>query len=511
MLEYFADGFVNLLTWQNMLYMLLGLIVGIAFGAIPGLNSMIAITLCLPITFALNVYSSFILLIALYIGATSGGLISAILINVPGTTASIATTFDGHPMAMNGQAQKALGTAIVFSCIGTILGIIVLVFFAPQLSSVALRFSPYDYFAVLLFSISLITILTGDDMLKGLISGFIGIFVAMIGVTPLDSFPRFTFGSRTLVTGFPLIPAIVGSFVMSEIIKGCQNNDKVTIKKYQSTGRGFGFSIKEGLSQTKNCIVSALLGIGIGILPGIGSGTSNLVAYAVEKRTSKHPEKFGTGIIDGIVAPETANNATIGGAMLPLLTLGIPGDGSTSLLLGAFIIQGLSPGPALFSSNPHLMYTIFAAMVVAAIGMVVVQYAGLRGFIKLLKVPYYILMPIILVLCAVGAYSANNNIFSIWTLFIMGMLGFLMGKVGIPRAPLVLGIVLGTMLERQLRSALQLSRNAIGPFLRSPVCLIFLIITAALLIFTFVSQAKKQSKKRAEEKAKADIRGSVDY
>lgn len=496
-LTYFGTGFQNLLTVQNVLLMFLGLVVGITFGAIPGLNSVIAISLCLPLTFNMNVYSSFILLIALYIGAVSGGLISAILINVPGTGNSVATCYDGYPMAMKGQARRALSIGIIYSCIGTIFGIIILVFAAPWLSEIALKFSPFDYFGVLLFSVSLISVLAGDNMLKGLIVGFIGIFVATVGVAPIDGFQRFTFGIKSLSGGFPVLPTIVGSFVITEVIKGAKRLDNsMTEVDYSKEKKSLiGFSGKEFVQQLKNFFLSCVIGTGIGILPGIGGNASNLLAYAAVKKTSKYPEKFGTGIMDGLVASESSNNATIGGALIPLLTLGIPGDGSTSVLLGALMIQGLTPGPTLFNNNPVLMYTIFAAMVLASIGMVVVETAGIPLFVKMLKVPYYILMPIILVFCAIGAYSSNNSVFSIWTLFAAGMLGYILVCGDFPRAPFVLGFVLSSTLEEKFRASMQMGKNSFIAFFKAPVCAVCIFVT--IIMLAAIAAGRARSRKNA--------------
>lgn len=493
-LGYFASGFQNLLTVENILLLLLGLIIGIMFGAIPGLNSVIAISLCLPLTFNMNVYSSFVLLIALYIGAVSGGLISAILINIPGTGNSVAATYDGYPMAMKGQARKALSTGIWYSCFGTIFGILVLVFAAPVLSDVALKFSPFNYFGVLLFAVSLISVLAGENMLKGLIVGFIGMLVATVGIAPIDGFPRFSFGITALEGGFPTLPTIVGSFVVAEIIKGSRAiNNTINEVDYTKEKKAIiGFSFKEFVGQIKNFFLSAVIGTAIGILPGIGGNASNLLAYAAVKKTSKYPEKFGTGIMDGVVASETANNATIGGAMIPLLTLGIPGDGSTSVLLGALMIQGLTPGPTLFNNNPVLMYTIFAAMVLAAIGMVIVESLGIPLFVKMLKVPLYLLMPVIFMFCAIGAFSANNSVFAVWTLFIMGMLGYVLLRGGFPRAPFVLGFVLSLIFEEKFRACMQLGQNSVAAFFTDPICCICIIVTVLMLVGIAISHARKK-------------------
>ena len=501
----FATAFANLFTLTNCILMLVGVVVGIIFGCVPGLSAAMAIALFLPVTFGLPQYSAFALLMALYIGGVSGSLISAILINVPGSSQSIATCYDGHPMAMKGEAHKALGTGMLFSFLGTMFSLVILIFAAPTIASVAVKLQPFEFFSLVFFALILIICISGANLFKSLLAGLLGMAVAFVGNAPVDSIPRFTFSTNALVDGFALLPMVIGMFAVTTIMgnaarpMGMGKEDKIPYKR----GKGFGFSFKEFLGQTKNWIMSAVIGTFIGFLPGMGGSLANQLAYAAVQKTSKHPEKFGTGIMDGVVASETSNNASIGGAMIPLLALGIPGDGPTAMLLGAFMIQGLNAGPLLFTTNRDLCYVIFAAMAVCTVLMLVVEYFGIPLFLQTLKVPKGILLPVIIMLCCVGAYASGSKMFNVWTVLIFGAVGYLFGKAKIPGPPFILGAVLGPMIESKLRMGLQMSRGSFLPFITRPVSAVFLAITLIIVVSTLVSQAKKR-------KAGQDVEGEVD-
>lgn len=501
MLDMIMSGLVHMLQPFNILLMFLGTSVGILFGAIPGLTSCIAIALFLPLTYTMSPYSAFALLIALFVGGISGGLISAVLINIPGTPASVATTFDGAPLSKKGQASKALGVGIVFSFLGTSFSCVILTFLAPSLAKFALNFSSFEYFAITFFSLCLIGVLSGSNMLKGLLAGLMGLGIACVGMAPIDGLRRFTFGIPELATGFNSIPTMVGLFAISEIIKSAMDTKQATISEYKPGKiRGFGFSLKEFFSQGKNFFVSAMIGTFVGVLPGIGATTSNIMSYATVKKLSKYPDKFGTGIIDGIVASETSNNAVIGGAMVPLVALGIPGDANTAMLLGALMIHGLTPGPALIRNNGDLVYSMFAAVFLCALIMLFVEFFGMRLFVQMLRIPRYILLPMVLVLCCIGAFSVSGRMFDVYTLIGFGLLGFLLQSFGFPRAPFVLGVILGVNMETYLRQALQLSKNSLLPFVTRPISCLFILITAIII----VNLAKKQIQARRAGSATAD-------
>jgi putative tricarboxylic transport membrane protein len=481
MWDLFAQGVANVFGLHIFLLITVGVAVGIVFGAVPGLTAVMAIALCLPMTYSLGPAAGLSLLVALFVGATSGGLISAILLKIPGTPSSIATTFDGGPMMEKGEGAKALGVGIVFSFIGTVLSIGALMFIAPSLAQIALSFGPHEYFAIAIFSLTLIATLSTGSMIKGIFSGVAGFAVSTVGIAPVDAIRRFTFGQVELNAGFSILTVLVGMFAIAEVIKVAENAKSGTSFTTPVIARikGFGFSLKEFFSQIPNAIRSSFIGISIGILPGIGAGTSNIIAYIVAKKRSKTPEKFGKGTIEGVVASETANNAGIGGAMIPLLTLGIPGDAVTAILLGGLMIHGIQPGPMLFITQGELVYTIFAALMLSAVMMLILEFWGLRIFVRLLAIPKHYLLPVIMILCAVGAFGLASRIFDIWTILGFGILGYAFVKAGIPMAPFIIGFILGPMAETNFRRGLQLSNGNAMDFLTNPISGTFLAIAAA--------------------------------
>lgn len=496
MVDLFAAGLFAAIQPQMLLLIFLGVVVGIIFGSIPGLTAVMAIALCLPMTYGMSPAAGMSLLVALFVGATSGGLIAAILLKIPGTPSSIATTFDGGPMMEKGEGVKALGAGIVFSFIGTILSIIALVFVAPALARVALSFGPHEYFAIAIFSLTLIATLSMGSMTMGIFSGLVGFAVSTVGIAPVDATRRFTFGMVELNSGFSILAVLVGMFAIAEVIKVAEagragSNIRIMAPVMKGV-KGFGFSMKEFFEQLPNGFRSAAIGIVIGILPGIGAGTSNILAYIAARSRSRTPEEFGKGTLEGVVAPEAANNAGIGGAMIPLLTLGIPGDAVTAILLGGLMMHGIQPGPMLFVTQADLVYTIFAALTVSAIVMLIVEFYGLRIFVKLLAIPRHILLPMILVLCAVGAFGLASRIFDIWTVLGFGILGYAFVKAGIPTAPFIIGFILGPMAETNFRRGLQLSQGDYTGFLTNPISGAFLALAALSIIWQIWSGMRKR-------------------
>lgn len=494
----FLEALQTIATPGILAFMVLGTTVGILFGAMPGLTATLAVAIFLPIVYTQDTTTAIALLLSLYVGGVSGGLVSAILINVPGTPASIATTFDGAPMARRGEGAKALGVAIVFSFIGTILSVMALIFIAPSLAKVAIKFGPYEYFAITVCSLLLVAGLAGKSMLKGIIGAVLGLIGGMVGLAPIDSVARFTFGSTALRAGFSTLPFLVGLFAVKELLAVAKKKDIVFETTPLPKIKGFGFTFKEFRGQIVNCLRSALIGLGIGILPGIGGSASNLISYSVAKNSSKNPEKFGTGVIDGIVASETANNACIGGAMITLLSLGIPGDAVTAMLLGGLTLKGLTLGPMFFITNAATGYIVFASLIVASIMMLIIEFFGLRLFVKLLRVPLRILMPCVMVLCAIGAYASTNTFLSIWVFLGFGIVGFILSELKVPLAPMIIGFVLGPTAESYLRRGLMMSKGSFGPFLQSPIALGFFIVAfvyvAYKVILTIVRATKVKQK-----------------
>ncbi len=402
-------------------------------------------------------------------------------------------------MGERGEGGKALSVGIIYSFLGTVLSILALIFIAPSLATIALKFGPQEFFAICLFALTMIGAMVGDNLWKGLISGIAGITLSLFGIASIGGVARFTFGIQDLENGFSQLPVMIGLFAVAEVLKVAASGIKAkdgTLLEYHT--KGSGLTLKEFKDQFVNFIRSALIGIGIGILPGIGGATSNIIAYSVAKQQSKYPEKFGTGIIDGIVASETSNNAAIGGALIPLLTLGIPGDTVTAMILDGLTLHGITPGPLLFKNSGTLVYGIFGAFIVCTCLMLIVEYGGIRMFVKVLAVPKYILLPAVLILCIVGTYGTNHSMFDVWTALIFGVIGYFMAKHHFPQAPLILGFVLGSTIEENLIRGLMYTNNNFWAFFESPIAAVFMLISVGVVIWT----AWKEVKKNKERKVK---------
>lgn len=478
----------------------LGTVIGLIFGAIPGLSAPMAMVLCLPMSFALEPVEGISLLIALYVGSTSGGLISAILLEIPGTPASIATVFDGGPMARNGEAGRALGIGILYSFIGGVISTVALVIGAKALASFALKFTPFEYFAIAVFSLTVIASLAGKSIIDGLISGVLGFLVAMVGMSPLGQV-RFTFGNHNLLSGIDTVPILIGIYAIGAIISNAFGDVNKGVGEKKSYKLGMPVTWKEFIDQSWNAIRSAVIGIVIGILPGIGGSTAGLLSYTMAKDSSKYPEKFGTGIIDGVVASETANNAVVGGSMIPLLTLGIPGSTPACLLLAGLTIHGITPGPLVFKNNGVFIYGLFAAVFIANIAFAVIETAGIKAFVKLLDIPKWILYPVIIAMCVIGAYANNNRYFDVILVFAFGLATYLLKKVGLNTTPFIIAYILGTLAETNLIRALSQSQGSWLPFITRPISAVMLaasVLSVALVI------RKHIKAKRAGKEIEAD-------
>lgn len=488
MIEMAFAGFTGILfnPWIILL-VFIGTLVGIVFGAIPGLTATMAISICLPLTYSMDRFESLGFLMALYIGGISGGLISAIMLNIPGTSSSVATCFDGAPLAAKGQAAKALTAAIWASLFGTLFGLAALVVIAPQLAGIALKIGPFEYCGLTILSLSLVVALTGHDTAKGIISAVLGVLLATVGIAPVDSVKRFTLGFYQLNSGFDLLVVLIGIFAITEVLKiaeSIRNPNRAELREQSVKMKGFGVTLGHFKRYFKNLLRSSVIGTGIGILPGVGGGVSSMVAYAMARSASKDPDSFGKGNPHGVVASEASNNACIGGALIPLLTLGIPGDTPAAMLLGALMIQGIAPGPLIFEKNGEVMYAIYTAVALSAIFMVLLESLGTNIFIKLLKIPSCYLMPMIIVLCSVGAFSSNNRMFDVWCVLVFGLLGFAMMKSRYPLPPLVLGYILGPILEENLRRSMQyMNGGNYAELFHHPAAIVMALLAVALTIY----------------------------
>jgi putative tricarboxylic transport membrane protein len=485
-------GFASIASLETLLLMLVGTFGGLIIGALPGLSAFTALAIMLPFTFGMNPISGLCFLVSVYVGGSSGGLISAVLLGIPGTPSSIATCFDGYPMAKQGKSKTALSAAIISSFVGGIFGAIVLSFIGPYIAQFALKLSSYDYFGIILFALTTVSSLAGKNMVKGLMACLLGVCLACVGTDGLSSVYRYTFGITKLSNGFSLVPVLIGLFAVSQIMATAR--DKASQKSLDFSGtnqnEGARFTFKDYFKRIKMIIPVSLMGLLIGILPGLGGNISNLMAYSYAKKTSKHPETFGKGEIDGIIASETANNATVGGAMIILLTLGIPGDNATSIILAGFQMNDIAPGPLLFKTQGELVYAILAGFVVANILFFVMEYFGLPIFTKMLSIPSMLLLPIVIVCCFVGSYCANNNTLDIFIMVVFGIIGYILKEHEFPLAPMVVGFILAPMLELYLRRSLMKTDGQWLPIISSPIAAICIFATILTIGFSIYKAVK---------------------
>ncbi len=484
-MDMFLTSLWSLADIKILSLMAVGIVVGLIFGSLPGLTATMAVALILPMTYGMETVTGMTFLIALYVGGISGGLITAILLNIPGTPSSIAPTFDGYPMTKKGEAGRALATGIFASLIGGLIGNAILIFMAPPLARVAISFGPHEYAAIGCFAITVLASISTGSLLKGLISGFLGMAVATFGMAPVDGVPRFTFGFEFMNGGFSFLPVLLGTFALTDIFRdfadgGYKQRTKATVN---ALGR-YTIDIRDMARQWANFLRSAVMGTFIGILPGIGGSTASILAYSEAKRASKYPEKFGSGISDGIVASEASNNAVVGGALVTLITLGIPGDATTAILLGGLMIHSVQPGPLLIMTNPEVVYGIFAALFVSNIMFFILEYSGIRLFVKVLSIPKSFLYPAIMVMCVIGSYASNNVGHDVFFMLAFGVVGFLLSRYGYSLPCFVIGFILGPMIEVNYQRALMLSRGDYMPFLTKPVSLAFLLLSLASLGFS---------------------------
>lgn len=458
---------------------ILGVLIGIIFGALPGLTATMTIAVFIPFTFGLSPAIAFAFLLGLYSGSVYGGSISAILINIPGTPSAIATSLDGYPLSQMGRAGEAIGISTISSTLGGFFSVIVLMFAAPAIASVALKFSAEEYVGITLIGLSIIAIISPGSTVKGLIGGVIGLIIGIVGMDPITGYPRFIMGRAELLEGIDSIPVMIGMYGLSEMLVQISSSEyKVTVKQKLSK---LVPPIKDIKQIFGTVVRSSFIGVLIGALPAAGGSIAALVAYGQEKRFGKRKELLGTGIIEGVAAPEAANNASTGGALIPMLTLGIPGDAMTAVLMGGLIIQGLRPGPLLFQQQMPFVSSIFISLLLSVVFMCILGLLGAPVFAKLISFPKKFLIPAILVFGLVGSYAISNSIFDIWVLIISGIVGFLFRKIGLPIAPIILGMILGPLFESNFRRALMLSGGNWATFVQRPISLAFLIIVVVIL------------------------------
>ncbi len=481
-------GFQVALSLHNLFFCFVGVTFGTLIGVLPGIGPVTGVAILIPITFGLNATTAIITMAGVYYGAMYGGSTTSILINVPGESSSVMTTLDGYQMAKKGRAGPALGMAAFGSFIAGTLAVVLLTFIAPPLANVAISFGPPEYFALTFMGLTLVTSLSGESMIKGIMSGVFGLIVASVGVDAISGEERFTFGNIYLLDGMGFIGVAVGLFAVAEVLVNLEEPMEQVFVRTKLTLRNLFPNLQDWKDSLGPIGRSSLLGFFIGVLPGAGATIASFMAYAMEKKLSKHPEKFGTGIIEGVAAPESANNAAAGGAMVPLLTLGIPGSGTTAVLLGALLIHGLRPGPLLFQSNPDFVWGVIASMYIGNVMLLILNLPLVGMWASMLRIPYKILMPLIVTLSAVGVFATDNNVFDMWVMFAFGVIGYLMRKLEFPAAPAVLGLVLGPLVERSLRQSLTISHGDLSIFFTRPISAV-LTICALLSLFAPLARA----------------------
>jgi len=472
-------GLPNITKPYSIFLILAGNVLGIIFGVVPGLTATMGMAIFLPMTFAMSDVHGMLFLIGIFVGACYAGSISAILVNIPGTPSAIATGFDGYLMAQKGEAGRAIGYSTLASALGGLFGVLVLVFAAPILASFALEFGAQEYTGIALLGISIVSYISFGSTVKGLIGGIIGLLLASIGQDVITGYPRFAFGSKDLEAGLEMIPVMVGFFGVTEVL----------IKIEQTTeGRSVVAKISKVLPSLSRLVrmspmmaVSSLIGTFIGAVPAAGGAIASMAAYGIQKRFSKRSREYGTGIAEGVVAAESANNAAVGGAFVPMLSLGIPGDPQTAILIGALMLNGLAPGPMLFATRPDLISTIYLGNVVSVVVFSLIGLAGARYFAHLIRVPRHYLLPAIMIFCIIGSFAIRNTVFDIWVLLACGLIGYLLQKIGIMPAPIILGFVLGPILEDNFRRALIISDGDWTTFVTRPISLAMLLINLFVL------------------------------
>lgn len=477
--------------------MFLGTLLGIVVGAIPGLTGAMLIALTLPLTFHMQPIDAIVLLVSMYVGAISGGLITATLLRMPGTPAAVMTTFDGYPMARSGRPGRALGLGISASFVGGLVAWVALLTISKPLSILATRFGPFEYFTLIMMAMVLIASVTEGSMIKGLISGLLGMLVSMPGVDPSSGMPRLTWDWYMLNGGLKLLPVLIGVFAVSQIINDIlEMNQKV--ERVELSRKGILMSLKDWKDQAFNLIRSSIIGTWVGILPGVGASIGSVISYTAAKNMSKTPEKFGTGSEEGIVASEAANNATVGGALIPLIAMGIPGSVIDAILIGALMIHSIQPGPLLFVNNPDIVWAMIATALIANIAMFAIMTGGVGYVSRLMFLPRSFVLPVVMVFCVVGSYALNNTMFDVYVMLIFGVIGFAMERARMPLGPFVIGFILAPLAEEKLRSGLMMTAGDFSPIVTRPFPAAFMAISVVLLIWPFYSDWKQKRRAAVE-------------
>ncbi len=464
----------------NVLLVLIGAQVGIIFGMLPGLTATMAMSLLTGLTFSLPADHAVGVLLGAYVGAITGGSRSAVLLNIPGTPAQAAVCLDGFPLAMQGRAAEAIGLSVTASTLGTLFGVAMLAVFAPLLGQLALQFGTWEFFWLAVFGVVIAGSLTvQEDPLKGWVAGTLGLLLATVGQDGIHAYPRFTLGKVELQGGFALIPVLVGAYGVSEILTVLRRSERIVVQT--KLGRVLP-RFREVFRHKGHIVRSGLIGTLVGIVPGVGEDIASWVSYHVARNTSRDPGEFGKGSLEGLIAAETGDNACIGGACVPVLTLGVPGSAPAAVLLAALTIHGLKPGPLLVLQHPETIWRVVALFLLATVAVFVLSLWLVRPMVRLLLIPREALMPVVYVLCVVGSFAISARVFDVWVMLVFGVLGFVMRELGYPVAPLVLGFILGPMLDDNLRRGLALTGGDVSPFFTRPISAILFALVAVTVV-----------------------------
>lgn len=490
-MDHILLGLNTVFQCNSLLYLISGVVGGMLIGALPGFTATMGMIVLLPVTFSLSPAEGMLLLVGVYVGGIAGGCIPAIALNIPGTPASAATTLDGYPLFRQGRGEEALGVGIVASAIGGGISAIMLMTLAPQLARFALKFGPVEYFALGTLGMTLIISVSGSSVLRGLFAGLIGAALAMVGTDPILGVPRFAFDSPYLAAGIAYVPALIGLFGFSEVIEALASRVQ---PQSSAILRGFGMA-KIRLSTLRRVLPSicrsGLIGTFVGSIPGAGADIAAFLSYEVEKKTSKDPSVYGTGEIRGVAASEAGNNADAGGAMIPMLTFGIPGDAQTAVMIAGLMMQGIRPGPLLFTEQPDLVWTIFIGLMLAQFIMLGVGLFSASLAVRAVAQPPSTLFPLVAVLSVVGAFSLSNSLFEVWLMVGFGVLGYVMKKLKIPSVPIVLALILVPMVESELRRALVMTPGGFLSFFTRPIFVVLFGAACLSLLSAFVLQIRR--------------------
>jgi len=506
--EALAAGFALVAQWESLFFLSLGIGIGVIAGAIPGMSATMAVALTLPFTFALQPVFGILLLLGVYKGGIFGGSIPAILIKTPGTPASSATALDGYPLAEQGKAGKALSMALYASCIADFVSNIALIVFAAWLAAFALNFGPPEMFTLIVFSLTIIAGVSGDSLLKGIVAATLGLLLATIGLDFVVGTERLTFGSIELRGGLNFIAVLIGLFALPEIIAYMRNP-----RERDGSVRGLGHSgltMAEFRGSLKSIFRGSAIGVFMGAIPGIGAAPSAFLSYSEARRASPNRDNFGKGELEGVAAAEAGNNGVAGATLIPLLSLGIPGDVITAIIIGAFMIHNLTPGPLLFQNNADIVYALFIGLIASSVLLLVIGSVAIRAFRYIADVPSNLLFPAVLVLCIFGVFAINNSVFDVAVMLVMGVVGYVMLLFRFPAAPFLIAFILGPLLENNFRQALLMSRGSLDIFIRGPITIIFWCLTVISVVFivrSTLAAARIQRQARRRPKTQPGSQG----